>query len=581
MPLSQAQASHPPYGPPFPTILPPLPPHMMVPPHMAPSYAPVRSEYMPPVQRPFRGGGRTEAPTAPVRDDPAKKTRSAAGPRPSVPFGHITETAEPIVQTSVDEFLDDPSTLGFRDRMTLLPKNDEYPTFNQIPEAILLAKFPAKLSGVARKWHSQRILHRDVPQTWADWKEALQKRFMSNSWLREQEERYHTMQYAGQPPLEWLEDFVIALRAIQPDATVKHIQRALATPVPRDMALALESLLQYYGESLELTDLTERFEDVASMAYPDGFCRSPTNLLFFQAKYTEPDLPLALDHDGKISANAALPAWIHPHYARKDRKGTANDEEMDEGGGSERDSCSTSPAHTDTSVDVNDVDMPDRNDNMSNDDSTSTSSSVASFARKISSFSFKRLLPTSLMSTAFKSKQPRTSGNNSFFGSTRATGEAGPGPRSQAAQSGLSSWDKLGIVRSNAKVTTLFHRLPTGTSSGSTDDVSSESEETSDEFAQAPGKHVARPSAKAVAGAATTFFKSSSPLPPSITGFVSHWDLPIVDKNPNFKHHYDPNVAAQVLNRAEAPRRLGLTPNSLATPLPATASTNDTYTTPE
>ncbi|GAA5882365.1 hypothetical protein JCM1840_000192 [Sporobolomyces johnsonii] len=107
---------------------------------------------------------------------------------------------------------------------------------------------------------------------------------------------------------------------------------------------------------------------------------------------------------------------------------------------------------------------------------------------------------------------------------------------------------------SDAEVTTLFHRLPTGTSSGSTDDVSSESEETSDEFAQAPGKHVARPSAKAVAGAATTFFKSSSPLPPPITGFVSRWDLPIVDKNPNFEHHYDPNAAAQVLNRAEAPR---------------------------
>ncbi|GAA5882923.1 hypothetical protein JCM1840_006846 [Sporobolomyces johnsonii] len=107
---------------------------------------------------------------------------------------------------------------------------------------------------------------------------------------------------------------------------------------------------------------------------------------------------------------------------------------------------------------------------------------------------------------------------------------------------------------SDDEATALFHRRPTAISSGSTGDVSSDSEGSSDESAHPPAKCQVRPTAKAVAGTETRFFESSSPRPLLVPATHSRWDFPIFKKNPAWNSHYIPDAPAQVLDFAEKPR---------------------------
>ncbi|GEM09729.1 retrotransposon polyprotein [Rhodotorula toruloides] len=210
-----------------------------------------------------------------------------------MPFGTFVKDDNPVVATSLDSYLDNPDTLSWKDRTSLLPKTDEYPGWdgdpskllkylqtmdvfirvNQIPERILLAKFRSKLSGEAEQFYSLRVGEPPMPNSWEEWKEAFRERFLGRNWQREMQEKYRAMQYSGQDPNDWLEKFITALRSVQPNASADEIQQAVQLRVPQQMAMNLEALRGRQG-TVSLTQFMRNFEEMATLQFPHGFRRS-------------------------------------------------------------------------------------------------------------------------------------------------------------------------------------------------------------------------------------------------------------------------------------------------------------------
>ncbi|GEM07822.1 retrotransposon polyprotein [Rhodotorula toruloides] len=225
-------------------------------------------------------------------DEPGRRSPLKA-PRPSMPFGTFVKDDNPVVATSLDSYLDNPDTLSWKDRTSLLPKTDEYPGWdgdpskllkylqtmdvfirvNQIPERILLAKFRSKLSGEAEQFYSLRVGEPPMPNSWEEWKEAFRERFLGRNWQREMQEKYRAMQYSGQDPNDWLEKFITALRSVQPNASADEIQQAVQLRVPQQMAMNLEALRGRQG-TVSLTQFMRNFEEMATLQFPHGFRRS-------------------------------------------------------------------------------------------------------------------------------------------------------------------------------------------------------------------------------------------------------------------------------------------------------------------
>ncbi|GAA5831240.1 hypothetical protein JCM5353_008627 [Sporobolomyces roseus] len=211
--------------------------------------------------------------------------------RQTIGLGRISEGGGiGAVSTEIDAALDDPSTLSFRDRMNLLPKNDQYPKFdgdggklqqylqnmdvfiavNQIPEAIVLTKLSSRFTDEASRFYNLRVLDGDVPRTWNEWKIELRKRFFNIGWLREAQEAHRNRVYTGQRPAGWLEKFVEGMRAIQPEATTREMQEAVLMRVPPAMAMNLQSLL-FTLPNMKLSQYFVEFENIALVQYPQGF----------------------------------------------------------------------------------------------------------------------------------------------------------------------------------------------------------------------------------------------------------------------------------------------------------------------
>lgn len=207
-----------------------------------------------------------------------------------MPFGTFVKDDNPVVATSLDSYLDNPDTLSWKDRASLLPKTDEYPGWdgnpskllkylqtmdvfirvNQIPERILLAKFRSKLSGEAEQFYSLRVGEPPMPNSWEEWKDAFRERFLGRNWQREMQEKYRAMQYTGEDPNNWLEKFINAIRSIQPNASADEIQQAVQLRVPQQMAMNLEALRGRQG-SVSLTQFMRNFEEMATLQFPHGF----------------------------------------------------------------------------------------------------------------------------------------------------------------------------------------------------------------------------------------------------------------------------------------------------------------------
>ncbi|KAJ8291727.1 Retrovirus-related Pol polyprotein from transposon 297 [Rhodotorula toruloides] len=225
-------------------------------------------------------------------DEPRPRSPLRA-PRPSMPFGTFVKDDNPVVATSLDSYLDNPDSLSWKDRASLLPKTDEYPGWdgnpskllkylqtmdvfirvNQIPERILLAKFRSKLSGEAEQFYSLRVGEPPMPNSWEEWKDAFRERFLGRNWQREMQEKYRAMQYTGEDPNSWLEKFINAIRSVQPNASGDEIQQAVQLRIPQQMAMNLEALRGRQG-SVSLTQFMRNFEEMATLQFPHGFRRS-------------------------------------------------------------------------------------------------------------------------------------------------------------------------------------------------------------------------------------------------------------------------------------------------------------------
>lgn len=210
-----------------------------------------------------------------------------------MPFGTFVKDDNPVVATSLDSYLDNPDSLSWKDRASLLPKTDEYPGWdgnpskllkylqtmdvfirvNQIPERILLAKFRSKLSGEAEQFYSLRVGEPPMPNSWEEWKDAFRERFLGRNWQREMQEKYRAMQYTGEDPNSWLEKFINAIRSVQPNASGDEIQQAVQLRIPQQMAMNLEALRGRQG-SVSLTQFMRNFEEMATLQFPHGFRRS-------------------------------------------------------------------------------------------------------------------------------------------------------------------------------------------------------------------------------------------------------------------------------------------------------------------
>ncbi|GAA5905634.1 hypothetical protein JCM5296_000534 [Sporobolomyces johnsonii] len=190
----------------------------------------------------------------------------------------------------------------FGERMQLVPKIEEYPSWNgeptklltylremdifvrvnHLPENLLLAKFRARLTGDAQRYYQMRVLEDDAPCSWDACEEAFKDCFLGTTWQRQQQERYCSLRYRGQEPLGWFEDFVESLRTIHPDATASNVLEALISRVPSQMAMNLRS--QCKGSSqLTLSKLMQEFEEIAATQFPHGFHGSNKSSVSFEA----------------------------------------------------------------------------------------------------------------------------------------------------------------------------------------------------------------------------------------------------------------------------------------------------------
>ncbi|GAA5905627.1 hypothetical protein JCM5296_000532 [Sporobolomyces johnsonii] len=226
----------------------------------------------------------------PIIGTPATTRTMSRAPRPSLPIGHISTDENPIVQTSVDEYLENPEKLSFRERMQLVPKIEEYPSWNgeaskllsylremdifirvnHLPENLLLTKFRARLTGDAQRYYQMCVLEDDAPCSWEAWKTTFRERFLGTTWQREQQERYMSFRYRGQEPLKWFEEFVEAVRTIHANVTATEILEALVSRVPPQMSMNLKTQCNSAGQ-LSLSKLMQIFEEIASVQYPHGF----------------------------------------------------------------------------------------------------------------------------------------------------------------------------------------------------------------------------------------------------------------------------------------------------------------------
>ncbi|GAA6022504.1 hypothetical protein JCM10207_008535 [Rhodosporidiobolus poonsookiae] len=211
----------------------------------------------------FLSGGQAESENE-AEDNPSKKDEAAKKRRQSVPLGHINESENPVAETSIDNMLNDPSQLDFRSRYMLVPKPDEIPSFDsdgeklltyldnmdtflrtsQAPGGWLLSKWHSRLTGAALQWFKVRAKEAHLPQTWLEWKDELMARFLTQAVKRKLGEKYRTMQFRGQNPAKWLDEFVLAARAVQPGITNREIHSAVQLRVPENMAFNIESFLQ-------------------------------------------------------------------------------------------------------------------------------------------------------------------------------------------------------------------------------------------------------------------------------------------------------------------------------------------------
>ncbi|GAA5886004.1 hypothetical protein JCM5296_007060 [Sporobolomyces johnsonii] len=193
--------------------------------------------------------------------------------------------------TSLDEYLENPEKLNLSDLRELAPELEEYPSWNGdpsklsgylremdclvkvyhfIPEKLLLARFGTRLSGNARRYYEMRVLGDDAPCSWEAWKQAFKRDYHGHTWRRKQQERYRLMQYRGEEPTSWLEDFIDVMEAVQPSASASEIQQAVLDIVPAQMARDLWLVFHHLGE-LPVSEFMQHFEEVAARHYPDGF----------------------------------------------------------------------------------------------------------------------------------------------------------------------------------------------------------------------------------------------------------------------------------------------------------------------
>ncbi|GAA5918560.1 hypothetical protein JCM5296_006189 [Sporobolomyces johnsonii] len=257
----------------------------------------------------------------------ANRKPSARAPRPSIPFGHYTKDNE-IVPTSIDEYLENPEKLTFRERMSLVPKTEEYPAWNgnastllawfrkvdtfmkvnQVPENLLLAKFHVRLTGEAQDFFQMRVEEDDVPCSWNEWKEAFRDRFLGPNWKREQQELFRELKYTGQEPQPWLRQFIQALRCIQPHScTAVDIQDAIISKVPRPMAVSLLAAVKGNGP-MPMSLYAREFEETAYLHYPHGWTK-PSNR---SVSFSEPTPSLRAESRRPSPSYSNAPRAITP-----------------------------------------------------------------------------------------------------------------------------------------------------------------------------------------------------------------------------------------------------------------------------
>ncbi|KAK4701327.1 hypothetical protein P7C70_g4905, partial [Phenoliferia sp. Uapishka_3] len=142
-----------------------------------------------------------------------------------------------------------------------IEKMDIFISSYNIPEEILLPKLPQCLKDTAGKWFRVRIQEPNKPNCWEVWKAEIRDRFMTTSWLRKQQSKLRSMRYTGQNPLDWIEEFFFAAKAILPGVSQDSRRMELVTRVPFDIAMNLRNV----PKDLPMSQFQKEFEDIASL----------------------------------------------------------------------------------------------------------------------------------------------------------------------------------------------------------------------------------------------------------------------------------------------------------------------------
>ncbi|KAK4701579.1 hypothetical protein P7C70_g4650, partial [Phenoliferia sp. Uapishka_3] len=216
---------------------------------------------------------------------PSERTRRPSGRYSEAPARQSTNFAN----ATFEESLANPDTLSFKDRVALLPKIAEYPVLSgngdnwfdfidqmdvfisahAIPDTVVLPKLISCFTDNAKSWFHRRLREADAPTSWEEWKYEIRERFATPTWLHDQQNKLNAMEYSGQEPIAWLEEFLQGMRATQPYASLEDIKRTIVSRVSKRMAFLIRATPT--ARNAPMSSFMAIFEGIADTEYPN--CR--------------------------------------------------------------------------------------------------------------------------------------------------------------------------------------------------------------------------------------------------------------------------------------------------------------------